>query len=1595
MQETSTTYTNQPMKGLITDLNESLVSKEFWTFARNAQMNSHLGQVQFLQNEPSNYKCVDLPYTPIGFIRLLNNRWVVFTTDNTNSEIGVFNELECTYQTIINNTCLGFNTEYLVQGVSKENFDCTESVYWTDALNPRRRLNLQEIPYTYSTDDDACETKIFTDQLDCENLMIDKLVSVPCLESKLSVGGSLKNGTYQFAIAYAVNRQRVSDYYSITRPQRVWSHQNKGQAIDLQISDLDRDFEEYELVAIYSVEDATFYKSLGFYSTARNSHHITNVERPEYTEISLLEIMTKYPRYSHADIVSANDRYLLWGGVRTSAEIDYQLDAMNIETEYVVYEVPQNYYAKGGQLVGYCRDESYSFGIQWLNSNGEWSATYHIPGRRGNAERKFASGQNVYELRSSTCDNVKPQKWLVENTAGGMLAEKNIEQCEEKIIGYGRMAYMETTESYPDNIKLFGKDSCTPIRHHKFPDNCHTHIYGEKGNTLNILGIRFKNIAHPKDKNGNELKNIVGYRIVRGAREGNRTIIAKGICTNIRSYQEDEQTVFYPNYPYNDLRPDRFLSTKLPYVKGSSERDFRALNRYENDKFSFYSPHTLFSNVGLGEEINFVTEEHATVSGRFSEPWKHPKQKLLTEFDIYFALVIGAIDGYLSTRGKRCYTKVKRTDPTGLLRADIEFNLGASGTLPPIAVAGTGGGATVATPISLTAGGFKLMDHRVLEETCDSIVTGLNDPSITAAPERILVKALTTLAKVGMFAYFGLNTARETLDIIYNFSGWQQYALQYTSHGLFNEYECFDKESRRRRIEYYQYTYDGINTVEGNTLNNYKRANSVYLRLNDDIENPKFEDNSRNTISDLGICGNPFQKVTTNASVYYTSIKRKVPNQYGQIDSVEYLDTGHCVHKLEKNKDGFYESGAIFGGDTFINKFAIRDTFNFFSQSLYDLPDGTMYDYSVYRNVAYPRFWMDSTPYDLSEIFVPKPKKSNLPKNKYNLDCAGNNKFSNITVVKNRYFYLHNSSVKEFFVESDFNLDYRDWSGDKPTFYSRYNQDLNTMFRHGEGINDEEEFLYDQTLSKQLLENNISAQRPDFDPNIDETCYQYMKNRVIYSMPAFKEQKGDSWQINLVNNYYDFPLAEFGSLTAMQGIDNEQIMFLFDKASPYVTPGRDELQLDGSGTKITLGDGGLFAREPRPIVYTDYAYGNSQSKWAFNNTQFGTFFPSQRQGRLFNYNGKLEEISRNGMHWWFKEYLPSKLLQQFPDFKHTDNLVEGVGLTSIFDNTEERYYLIKKDYVAKDPSLVTLKDGEFRDLSRVQIIRESQEALGWTFDRVENGTIYFTRLVLIEGEPVTQYNSIDLPTVNVRNTDLFENASWTLSYSPKDQSFVSWHDWHPEWALQTEKHFLTVKDNGIWKHNNRTDSFCNFYNTQYPFSLEYLVNNGQQVQILKSLEYYLEVGKYFNQGRDFHQILDQNFDWLRVSNQEQISANLRLNLAAKNDISAIFNYPKIDKANGVIDILFNKEEQKYRVNQFWDITNDRGEFTNLDYPLLLTMANGYIKNINQEAVNYEKPDYERKKFRNIWHKVMLTKEDPGDMKFIFKWANNKEQISFR
>jgi len=718
----------------------------------------------------------------------------------------------------------------------------------------------------------------------------------------------------------------------------------------------------------------------------------------------------------------------------------------------------------------------------------------------------------------------------------------------------------------------------------------------------------------------------------------------------------------------------------------------------------------------------------------------------------------------------------------------------------------------------------------------------------------------------------------------------------------------------------------------------------------------------------------------------------------------------------------------FFGGDVYINRYTEKNSMFFFYDWLFGQPDGFEYNYAIHQMIPEPRFWVNSRKFEVSDLgpsnwfSSPQPGTGALPTRFYRMDHAPtitNNgyDYSNDTAgdypgvfrPKDSYFYLAVSGVKDFFVESDVLVDFRE-AGDVEweKHYDPYRYtELTRMFDiNPENITKGNTFRYDYSLSISKLYNQYfssgNLQNRYYNPLISKLCYTYYPDRIYYSLQQQDESFKDSWFIFLPNNYREFK----SQISGVKSINKSGLFITFKNDSPQMFQGVDTLQTD-LGTKITIGDGGLFSQPGQSVTNADkpYEYGSSQSRLAVISTPAGLFYVSQNQGKIFKYAGGLKEISQAGLKWWFALFLKCKLTNQFPDYPWIDNPVSGVGVQAVYDNENSILYITKKDYVVKDDI----------DLSRVQYI-----PLVTDCRQVING--------IILGKGQGDYFTLDgRGKYLLGDPAIFESASWTASYDPKNEMWISFHDWHPDLVMPSKTVFFTTKQNSFWKHNFACDTYCNYYGVDYPFEIEYPIVTGQSPTVVKSFEYILEAYKRADNCVDQFHVLDYNFDTAIIYNSEQVSGYLNLNIFPKNNITLSLQYPKFNPSIPVIirdavvgvpgfDILFSKEENKYRFNQFWDVTRDRGEFPiGAGYPpqgplvpgtteLLgnyteqiawSTLPDGYRRELNLTNIDYDKDQLQRKKFRHYINYLTLRKEVSGNVNMLVKVVNSKNQASLR
>ncbi len=1652
-------------KGLNTDVRDFHLDKKSWIRARNAINNSHIGDLFAIGNEPSNEFCTSAPYRIIGNFHMVETKWWVFSAnDLTGSEIGIFNEKDCSYEIVVNDPCLGFRSTHPITGASRPTWDCSDRAYWQDNLNPDRTLDRVDVPWVQDCTDDngqepgGCVTCVDTDVLDCDKIRLESFMLTPCAKIERGPqGGTVLNGSYYVQIAYMVNSQRVTDYFPMSNVVHIFEHDQTNASLDITVDSLDtNNFDQYELILIQHISNKMSAKKIGIYSTNQNKVTIDLVD-PTLQSVDPDLLIITNPIADKSEGIFNVGKYLFRTGITSKFDFNYQPLANQIRTKWQLIEYDEKYYRNGGSNVGYMRDEQAAFFVRWRYHTGDVTPSYHIPGRVAklyeipiappgpaiqmmeNADYNVVEDNNIEQEQG-----LQSKVFEMFNTANGAAVSPGVLQTDGGVlVGEGEMGYWESDEFYPDqspevwngtyinpttginigNTTNEDFDLCGErIRHHKFPENTLyagigsstlTNHYVSNQKRIRVMGVAFENVQPPVDNTGNPIPGIVGYEILRGSRDGNRTVLYKGLINNMRQYQippeVSSRVGLYPNYPFNGTTPDLFNSSQetsyepltgnsAPYINnGKRYKDYRPLTGVSPDQFTFHSPDTMFNKPFLGQkELKFSGIQYGAAESSYLEVNGHPKHTFVTDLAFTVGAILGvgfAIAKYSGevekSWGRPTFYQYPQLTGQGLGATTYGYaansilqNTSGSGVLMGTIDSTITGASTLRETLQDFADSFTGSDTAdlaadIAEDTASTLNTkgsGITTGGaiISRSGKSQIPDVMANIQAGQMFVTNMTEAADLTMDIIRKASSTKQFALQYQGYCGYEKFSVPYLSSRRRIIDEAVYLDSQLqNFKDDRRVNNILRPKTVMLETTNSVAGitGSLTDTTMTDIrvSDLGST-NYLNSFIKNASSHYVAFKTRLRSQYGQVYSVRQVPASNCVISIEER-----DTPVIFGGDTYIGRYQEKNTFYHFYQWLLGQSDLAEFNYHRYDTLQHTAFWMDTEPFDVTEFINSIPQAiassiaggsggaistffSNLvtPSDKACFDKLQDygSPQGGVFTQKNAFMYLFHSSVRDFYVESELNIDMRDWEDDNEKKHWEVLQDLKEMFRP-KNIRAGNYYKLDRGLSVSTLPfNKISWSRlqdREYNPQKAETCYTYYPKRLQYSLPQQALLKRDNWSAFLANNFKDFE----SNVTTIKAISKTGIMLLFQNQAPGVYPGVDELQLK-SGTSITVGDGGLFARQMQQYsnADTELEYGSCQSRRGAISTPYGLFYISQDQGKIFKVGKALQEMTVKGNKYWFNQYLPFQILLDFPDYDLLDNPVAGVGCQSLYDNEWGFVYFCKRDFRVKP---------EWKDRMIYQ----------------GNGVFIVDQITKSE----------------VGNPLYFDDASWTVSFDADTAEYISHHDWHPNLHMSGKNTFLTIKNDGIWRHNHRCDNFCNFYGNDYPFEIGFQVDTTPAVVTVRNVEYLMQVYEFAENCRDRFHVLDFNFDEAIMYNSEQVSGLLKLNIEPKNNVKDLNLYPIVGLND--IEILYSKEEQKYRFNQFWDITRDRGEYGIANETIWYTQPNGYVTDLNPNNLNYVKHEFQRKKFRHNNNRILLRRTVSGNKKMLLILANTKVQNSPR
>jgi len=1463
--------------------------------------------------------------------------------------------------------CLKLSTDFPVY--SEYRIDNCETKVYFIARNIQPRYFSLEEPLGRDQCGDALDC--LTDA--CERLkLFPDFCQADIYPTAIDSGGRLKGGVYSFSVAYAdENGKELTDYVDFSNPiaifERAITEQTEyetSKSIRVSIDHSTTIFDYFNLVVAENINEVTTYQLVGTYRVNQSTYRDSLVYTGDYSStFSSIVPLIRSPHYETAEIIEKQNDILMLADLVETPKYNFQLLANKIKLRWETVKMPvDNKFDYSNPEIAYFfrtyqRDEVYPFGIKFKLKNGKYTDVFHIPGREvfpNSDERSLIyhdSNPDAFGTVNDCIVTDREEKWKVYNTATtGITPPNNTPSlqeaqysCKITVETGGEFAYWESTETYPCYEEVWGALAGQPIRHHKFPENAKSHIHADGDDFIYPIGVRLwseslfasildtETVYDPLNTYGNHqipVKELIcGYELVRGNRVNNKSVVAKGLVYDVGSFR--------------DVKSGReFYYPNYPY------------NSLEDDAYIKSTP-DWYNKADRGLE-----ESNADFSSGL---------RLHKGFN-----VIGSRYTFHSPDTHFQYPKIG----TELKLETVEYGK-VQGKFVPV------------------------LDHPQYKflTTADYAVTAVLADALSLAFESELTTTPTpgaaTRWKADALAI--LTNNQIFIDLLEKLIPNTNFAYQFNSVGEYKRFLPITTIGNRRRfLDIGLYANDKIVELnDDKPLHNRLRETSVYLKTSGSFstEYASIVDNSRYTIGQKNLQNNPEQIVESDTRAYYASVKRNFPNQYGQIENITYVSTGYScsvytdITNTLKIKAKYYPA---FGGDTFINKFALKRKHSFFTRNLANLPakvDNVPFDYWLYPNLGYPTYYIGESPATIdnaaytallaglsaaiaaaiaaSATGAPSGVAMNsaisgalatayaLFVKKNNLDADPQSFF-----YQKGFFYTASYGIPVFYVESDINVDLRHGRNDlEENFYPNVGDGIPDEWLHEVNvpIKFDNFYSYNATYSAQNLSPNLPYRLKY--PSLE--CLSIHNNRVIYSDPANSSNYlSDAWRVFRPGNFYDFP-KQGGRLIDLNAGENERVYARFENTTK-VYNSRITLSTN-SPYQLEIGSAEMFKQKPVDLAKTDLGYIGTQHK-AYVKCEYGTFWVDAKRGHIYQITGDgFNEIKTESNFNWFKQNLPFQILKDISN-ADIDNPPIGLGIVMGWDERYERVFITKLDYRVKP---------EFRagNPSVVKYITDTSDT-NYRKYVLEGGS---TQVEITFGDPA-----------------FFENKSWTVAYSPKLKNFISFYSFLPNFFVPMLGNFQTVINTSAgastWNHNLSIFTYQTYYNKLYPYIIEYNVNSFPQVSTVNSITLMQDIQEYYS-DYEYYSLSTANkknlanFTKAIIYNKEQSSGIIKLIPEEFGNTRQKITYPRMTTTG--IEALISRREHLYTFNGFWNVAaQGNGQ------PLWSTQWSDLItqypidKIPNTKSVRPVSVSYQKSKIKSDFAKVRLIQDQYSRFKFI-------------
>lgn len=239
--------------------------------------------------------------------------------------------------------------------------------------------------------------------------------------------------------------------------------------------------------------------------------------------------------------------------------------------------------------------------------------------------------------------------------------------------------------------------------------------------------------------------------------------------------------------------------------------------------------------------------------------------------------------------------------------------------------------------------------------------------------------------------------------------------------------------------------------------------------------------------------------------------------------------------------------------------------------------------------------------------------------------------------------------------------------------------------------------------------------------------------------------------------------------------------------------------------------------------------------------------------------------------------------------------------------------------------------------------------------------------------------------------------SWTMSYSLKENHWISWHSYVPNFYIHIPDKFYSwvYNANGaFWKHNVK-GNYQRFYNILKPFILEYTsLSNPLQTKIWDCINFLVESKRYNSEFDEFVDLNNIFFNKMFAYNSRQCTGLLNIKVKDANLDKQNYMTQQITNLNPN-EVIVDRNERNWSINSLRDIRVDYSE--PIFNSTLLARQDEYYtdKVLNVNSLDYNKDWTQLESFRDKYLAVRLIFDNFDNVKLLFNYSVENEVQSVR